>query len=435
MSARDPMPTPEAFRRPSELARLEMAHLAVQEDRPLPAVFRRLCEIAAETLGVDRVGVWLLSADRKALRCANLFERPRREHSEGVTLRVDEFPNYLRAVGSRRVLPIESARTDPRTAELRDVYLVPLGITAMLDAPLLKDGEMIGVVCHEHAGPPRRWSTEDRDFAMSVADAVAAKIKSAELLIARSAIRHHADVAPGADRLEVVGRLAAGVAHDFKNLLTVVMGNAGLIARRQDLPEDVVRRAGHIVQAAERGAALVRELLEFGREPGGHARVLNVAEVVEAFVPILRSAAGPDCPVEFTGEPGAGRAMIDRANLERVLLNLVLNAWDAMPHGGTIRVHVAPDHAAEAAGPPGAYVRVDVADTGVGIPPDALERVFDPSYTTKPAGKGTGLGLAVVRRVADRAGGFVRVESTVGRGATFRLYLPRVGGDDSPSGP
>jgi signal transduction histidine kinase len=430
MSTRDPIPTPEAFRRPSELARLEMARLAVEEVRPLPAIFRRICEIAADTIQVERVGIWLLTSDRRAMRCASLFERSRREHSEGVTLRVDEFPEYFRALSARRALPSEFAQTDPRTAELRDAYLVPLSIASMLDAPILKNGEMIGVVCHEAVGLPREWSTEERDFAMSVADSVAAKIKSAELLIARSAILHHAELAPGGDRLEVVGRLAAGVAHDFKNLLSVVMGNAGLIARRRDLPVDVTQRANHIVEASERGAELVRELLEFGREPGGQARVLDVAEVVETFLPMLRSSTSPDFPIEFTCEPGAGRVMIDRGNLERVLINLVFHARDAMPTGGAIRIHVTPDRTTDGDGPPAAYVRIDVADTGIGIPPEAIERIFEPAYTTKPTGQGTGLGLAVVRRIVDRAGGFVRVQSSPGRETTFHVYLPRVTGED-----
>jgi two-component system cell cycle sensor histidine kinase/response regulator CckA len=434
MFVRDPIPTPDALRRPSELARLEMARLAVEEDRPLPGVFRRICEIAADTLQVERVGIWLLTADHQAMRCANLYERSRREHSEGVTFRLDEFPEYFRAVSSRRALPTELAQSDPRTAELRDAYLIPLSIASMLDAPVLKSGEMIGVVCHEQVGPSREWTTEERDFAMSVADAVASKIKSAELLIARSAIRHHAELAPGGDRLEIVGRLAAGVAHDFKNLLTVVMGNAGLIARRPDLPADVTQRANNIVEASERGAELVRELLEFGREPGGHARVLDVSELVESFLPILQSSIGADSQIEFTCEPGAGRVMIDRGNLERVLLNLVFNARDAMPTGGPIRLHVAPDQTTDGDGPPGAYVRTDVSDNGVGIPPEAIERIFDPSYTTKPKGKGTGLGLAVVRRIVDRAGGFVRVESVPGHLTTFRVYLPRVTGENGGCG-
>lgn len=425
------LPEPGAAepRRPAELARLRMAGLVVQPDSPLPEVFRGLCEIAADTLGVERVGIWLMTADRQALRCADLFERTPREHSEGVTIRVADAPTYFRAVEERRALPSEFAQADPRTAELRDTYLVPLGITSVLDAPLLKDGRMVGVVCHEHVGPPREWTTEDRDFAMSVAEAVTSKMRAAELMIAKSALRHHAELAPGGDRLEAVGRLAAGVAHDFQNLLTVVMGNAGLIARRPDLPADILSRADQIAQAADRGAALVRELLDFGREPNGTPRVLNVPDVVGEFLPLLRTAAGPGYAVEFSRGPGAGKVLIDRGGLERAVLNLVLNARDAMPAGGTVRMHVAPDRAAEAGGPAGAYVRVDVRDSGTGIPEPDRDRIFEPFYTTKGAGKGTGLGLAVVRRVVDRAGGFIRVDSAPGEGTTFRLYLPRVTGE------
>ena len=207
------------------------------------------------------------------------------------------------------------------------------------------------------------------------------------------------------------------------------MGNAGLIERRTDLPEDVTQRANQIVQAAERGVSLVHELLDFGREQTGHPRVLNVADVVEDFVPLLHSAVTSDYPIQFTRERCCCKALIDRANLERALLNLVMNAWDAMPNGGAIRIHVAQELVSEGDGSPVAHIRIDVSDSGAGIPADALARIFDPLFTTKPSGKGNGLGLAVVRRVVERAGGFVRVESSVGAGTTFRMYLPRVTGE------
>jgi signal transduction histidine kinase len=423
-----PVPSDEPLR-PVESARLSMANLSVHDDQPLPAVFRRVCEIAADTLGVERVGVWLMTHDGKAMRCANLFQRSAGTHSEGVTLQVADFPEYFRAVAARRALPTEMAQADPRTAELRDAYLVPLGITSLLDAPLLRAGKMIGVVCHEHVGPPREWTTEDRDFAMSVAELLTAKVKSAELNLAKSALRHQAEHLAGADRLDGAGRLAAGVAHDFKNLLTIVMGNAGLIARKPGLPADVAAKARQIVEAAERGTALVRELLDFGREPTGTPRVLNVPDVVAAFAPMLQGAVGADYPVSFASDGGPGRVLIDRTNLERALLNLVLNARDAMPAGGPVQLFVGTETTAEDDEPPGAFVRVDVRDGGAGIPDDDRPHIFDPFYTTKPRGAGHGLGLAVVRRVVERAGGFIRVDSAADRGTTFRLYLPRVAGE------
>ena len=415
--------------RPFESARLRIARLAVYDDQPLPVVFRHVCEIAADTLDIERVGIWMMTADGKALRCANLYLRSRGDHSEGVALQVADFPNYFRAVANRRALPTEMAQSDPRTAELRDAYLVPLGITSMLDAPLLRNGRMVGVVCHEHVGPPREWTTEDRDFVMSVAELVTAKMKAAELNLTKSALRHQAEHTAEADRLEAVGRLAAGVAHDFKNLLTVVMGNAGLIARKPGLPSDVTAKARQIIDAAERGSTLVRELLDFGREPSGAPRVMSVPDVVAEFVPIMQTAAGSDYPVSFVRDPAPGKVLIDRGNLERVLLNLVLNARDAMPAGGAIRVHVTTEVTAEDDEPPGVFVRVDVADSGTGISDADRGHIFDPFFTTKPPGKGNGLGLAVVRRVVERTGGFLRVESTAGQGTTFRIFLPRVTGE------
>jgi signal transduction histidine kinase len=326
-------------------------------------------------------------------------------------------------------MAVEAAQCDPRVAELRDAYLVPLGITSMLDASVINQGEIVGIVCHEHIGPPRDWTTEDRDFAMSVADAVTTKMKSAELLLAKSALHRYATLAPDGDRFEVLGRLAAGVAHDFKNLLLIVMGNASMITQQPELPPDVLTHAKQIEAAAERGAELINELIDFGREPTGTPRVLNVCEVVGDFIPLLRAAVGPNHTVAFTRESNAGKVLIDRGNLERAILNLVLNARDSMPSGGPIRIHAATERAAERDAAPEAYVRIDVQDSGTGIAAADRERIFDPFFTTKLEGKGTGLGLTSVRRVVERAGGFVRVESGSGEGTVLRLYLPRVTGE------
>jgi PAS domain S-box-containing protein len=232
-----------------------------------------------------------------------------------------------------------------------------------------------------------------------------------------------------AQKLEAVGRLAAGVAHDFRNLLGVVLGNARMIALQAGMPPDIQEYARLIEEAAGRGAVLINELIDFGREPCGTPCVLNVPLAIATFLPLVRAAAGSRHAIVFTGDAGAGRVLIDRSNLERAVLNLVLNARDAMPDGGSIRIHAGIVQAAEHHGPPGAFVRIDVCDSGVGIASTDRERIFEPFYSTKPSGSGSGLGLASVRRILDRAGGFVRVESHVGVGTTLSIFLPRVSGD------
>jgi signal transduction histidine kinase len=412
--------------RPPEQARLEIARLGTPaEPMRLPDIFRRACEIAAATLGVERVGVWLLVDHDTALRCVNLFERTTCEHTAGVTLRVADFPRYFAALRERRAVPVEMADTDPRAAELYEPYLKPLKICSLLDAPLLLHGAVVGVVCHEHVGRAREWTTEERDFAGSVADLLALKMKGAELSELRAILRSQEDRLFAHDKAEALAQLAVGVAHDFRNLLTVMGGGAGLIAARPDVPPEVVGWAKEIEAAAERGAVLVRELLAFGRADGSPPRVVDPGAVAEKFAPVLRAILGSGHRLELVRADKAGQVLIDPTQLDRVLLNLVTNAKDAMPRGGVVRVRVVPVATAEADDEPDRpYVLVEVRDTGAGMDPATRDRVFEPFFTTKA--KGTGLGLPIVKRIAEAAGGFVRVESAAGTGTAVLVYLPRV---------
>jgi two-component system cell cycle sensor histidine kinase/response regulator CckA len=428
MSSAEPPPTAEEPRRRTEQARLEIARL--DPGQGLVAIFRRTCELAAETLDVERVGVWMFVDDRKGLRCVNLYERSSGQHSEGATIRVADFPTYFSALEQRKAIPAETAATDPRTVELVDCYLNPLGITSLLDAPIFQEGGVIGVVCHEHTGPPREWTTEERDFAGSVADLLALKIKSAELSDIRSALHTRDEQLAEVRRLEALGQFAAGVAHDFRNLLTIILGASEILAARNDLPADALELIRHVKAAAERGVSLTSELTGYVRHRPQATRVLPAAEAVERFLPILQRAVAPTHSVEFERGRNGGSIFLDPSHLERVLLNLVLNARDAMPAGGRIRVSVSGQAALHDPGTPRLYARIEVRDEGRGIPPDQVERIFEPFYTTKPAGQGTGLGLAVVKQVVDRAGGFVRVESTPGKGTAVQVFLPRVTADE-----
>ena len=412
--------------RPADIARLDLTKLRVEDGIALETVFRRVTETAADILNVERVGIWLLVDERRALRCVDLFERSKATHSAGITMQVCEFPEYFAALDRRKTVPAEVALTDLRTSELADAYLTPLGITSMLDATIFVGGEVVGVVCHEHIGAPREWTTEQRDFAGSMADLLALKIRAAEMEELRVALRTQAMQLSESRRAGSLAEMAAGVAHDFSNILTVMIGVAELIAENPTCPSEVAAFARQITAAGQRGVALAKELMGLARPSPRSSRVVRPAEVITSQLVVLQAAAGERHPINLEVRSAAERVLIDPNQLERVVLNLVVNARDAMPDGGPVGVVVDAVVERDEDGKPGQYVLIAVSDCGTGIPSAVLTRIFDPFFTTKPRGQGTGVGLAVVYQVVHYAGGFVRVETAVGQGSTFRVYLPWV---------
>jgi two-component system, cell cycle sensor histidine kinase and response regulator CckA len=413
-----PIPDPS---RPTELARLELAKFA--QDAPLDRVFARACELSATALNVERVGVWLFIDDGRVLRCANLFERSKGEHSAGTVLHVADFPVYFKSLVIRKAVPAEVVASAAWAAELAG-YLAPLGITSMLDAGIFVDGKLVGAVCHEHVGPPREWTTEARDFAGSVADLLALRVQSAEVRELRAAFLTQQARLATQEKATALAQLAAGVAHDFRNLLTVISGQGQLLARRKDVPAAVLEQAKTIQNATERGIALANELMAFARPADRPPGVVDLGEVARDALPVLTAAAGPPHPVRYTQPSPVGLVLIDPAQFTRLLLNLVVNAAEAMPDGGPVDVRLVPVNLTGHPAYTGQFVLLEVSDRGAGMDDATRRRVFEPYFTTKPTG--TGLGLAVVRQVADRAGGLVRVESAPG-GSTFRVFFPRVG--------
>ena len=418
--------SPEERRRAYEQARLALARMRVGSDRTLLQVLQTSMELAADALDVERAGVWLLVNERRALRCVDVYERAKGQHSEGTLLQAADFPAYFRALEERTNVPAGDARTDPLTHELRRAYLEPLGIVAMLDAPIFQNGQMIGVVCHEHLNTPREWTAEERDFAVSVADGVALRIESAARLTAEGRLLSNASESAQLSKMEALGRLAAGVAHDFNNMLAVVLAHANRIPTLPEVTPRVAEAAHEIEEAARRGAALAQELLAFGRERAREPRVLDVVRATEEFTSLLQTAVGSQHELRITRTGPSGRVLIDRSQLERLLLNLCMNARDAMPGGGCIQVDVGEARVADAASRGGVYMMLVVSDEGVGMDEAVQSRLFEPFFTTKPAGKGTGLGLSIVYKIVERCGGFIRVESAPGRGTRIRVYLPRI---------
>ena len=228
-----------------------------------------------------------------------------------------------------------------------------------------------------------------------------------------------------AEKMEAIGRLAGGVAHDFNNLLTVIAGYAEILEARQGSEE-----AGEISRAAAQAAALTHQLLAFSRRQVLHPRVVDLNQIVAGMETMLQRIIGDDISVGIRLAPELAPVEADRAQLERVILNLAANARDAMPGGGVLTIETANVDVDEAQvtthadGAPGPHVLLAVSDTGVGMDEDVAKHLFEPFFTTKPAGAGTGLGLATVFGVVKQSGGGIYVYSEPDRGSTFKIYLP-----------
>jgi signal transduction histidine kinase/ActR/RegA family two-component response regulator len=251
------------------------------------------------------------------------------------------------------------------------------------------------------------------------------------------ALRDREEQLRQAQKIEAIGRLAGGVAHDFNNVLTAIMGYADLLLddfriddpRRQDLTE--------IKKAAERAAGLTRQLLAFSRKQVLQPVLLDLNAIVGGIDKLVRRLIGDE--IEFTLEEAAdlGKVIADPGQIEQVLINLAVNARDAMPEGGrlTLRTRNVTMTPADAQRLPplaaGEYVALEVADTGHGIPAEVAPHIFEPFFTTKPQGKGTGLGLATVYGIVKQSDGFIFVESVEQQGATFAIYLPRAAQPDA----
>ena len=394
-----------------ETARLELARLRVNTETGHEVALQSALKLCARTLKVERVGYWQFTDDRSALALVLGYELSSDDWSAGDVLPAARHPRYWRAVEARRIIAARDARTDPDTAELAATYLVPLGISSVLDAPVFRAGELAGVVCFEHVGAPRTWGPDEVSFASATGDLVAMVLEQAARLEAESALRVQSGLRIAADKLDLVESLCRGLAHDFANVLLAVDLVGEQLAQRGD-----GKLAESLHACAALGGNLVGQLRRFAARGENDPPRMPVRAVLERMVPVLTTLVrdSAELKVELDALPPDLESTLAPPQLEQIILNLCLNARDALVDRGTIEVTASLEPST---------IELVVRDNGTGMDEDVLAHIWEPYFTTKR--HGTGLGLATVKSIVDSVGATITVDSIVGTGTRFTLRLPR----------
>lgn len=441
-------PTTSSERREAAL-RLQRAALVELGTDPalgkgtLRETLEPILRASAVCLEVERVGAWFFGDEGETLECELLFERASEAFSPGPLLTRSEYPTYFEALSTARTIVAADAHTNPVTQEFKESYLVPHRIGSLLDVPIRRRGELIGVVCHEHRGEPRAWTPDEQAFAGSIGDFVALAVSAND---EREADQHRRELEATvlrSQRLEALGVLAGGVAHDFNNLLQGMVGHVEVALRtlgsRPEIAREALEDARHVTR---QGSELSRQLLAYAN----HRRQRSTASlrfVIEKMWPILEVPCKGRAHLEVEIDPSCPEARIEPAQLQQILLNLITNAAEASERPSDeirIGVHLLErsraelkDYERSGATRAGSFVALSVADQGQGMQPEVRDQIFAPFFSTR--GEDRGLGLPSVLGILRSIGGGIRLESQLGEGTRVEVLLPVASRDEEKVAP
>ncbi len=409
----------------------ELTKLRVAVQSELEEALRAVTQAGAEVLDLERCSVWMYSEDKTQLQCLDLYERGNRRHSQGLELAVNNYPNYFRSLQTGESIVADDAHNHPATSEFSAYYLTPLGVSSMLDTPVVINGQMVGVLRCEQVGQPRQWKVEDRISTRSLAGICSLTLESLERARAEADLRqakNEAELArEEAERAnQAKSEFLSRMSHELRTPMNSILGFAQILEMTL-LEEKQAQRVNLILKAGRHLLELINEVLDVARVESGNLSLSPEPVLVETVVTAAVDMVRPlyqqhDLQFDLDLSKCADTYVLaDQQRLSQVLLNLLSNAGKYNRKGGKVIVQ---GEVGE-----GNLLHLRVSDTGLGISAKFLSRVFQPFERLGREGgaiEGTGLGLALSKHLIEAMGGRLGIKSEEGVGSTFWLELPTV---------
>jgi signal transduction histidine kinase/FixJ family two-component response regulator len=420
--------TEEVHRRNRELTLLNRVIAASAASLELEAILETVCRELAQVFDVSQATASLLNPEKTKGTVVAEYLNKDSPKMAGQTFPLENHPAFQYLLTLKTPLTVDDVRSDPRLAPIHDLVCMR-GTISLLLLPLIIKEEVMGSLCL-NTTTPRHFTTKEVSLAQRVAEQVSGALARIQLAEEH---RQLEEQYRQSQKMEAIGRLAGGMAHDFNNLLTVITGYSELLLHRYFDSNDPRRQdIEQIHKASERATALTRQLLAFSRQQVIQPEVLNLNIIITDTNEMLRRLISENIDLIVELDPALGQVKADPGQIEQIIINLAVNAYDAMPRGGKMTVKTTNVDLDEAYVErhidlePGPYIKLIISDTGVGMDPETLSHIFEPFFTTKEQGKGTGLGLATVYGIVQQNKGHISVSSEPGQGTTFTIYLPRI---------
>lgn len=413
---KQPSPYPEHPVRFQEV----LLDLTKMEQGELDQSLKKIIEMDATTLGTERTSLWFFSPDRSQIQCEILYHLSTKSYESGGILKAEDYPHYFNALDQSRTIAAHDAHSDSRTREFKNNYLKPLGISAMLDVPIRSEAKVVGIICHEHVGSQREWSSSEQEFAASIADMAALYLESFERKRTEKALRRTTeDLIKSNKELESFAYVAS---HDLQEPLHKIIGFSD---RLLDLHRNALNEQGRdylerISRAAHGMRDLIDDLLLYSRvtlraKPFEMVDLNQLLQEVRSDLDMRLNETGGTLEI---GPLPAIQA--DRVQMRQLFQNLISNGLKFSHRSRPPRVTVKSETSAPH------FAMISVTDNGIGIEKEFLTEIFKPFYRLhgKADYEGSGIGLALCEKIVKRHGGGIMVESKINEGSVFRVTLP-----------